>query len=130
MTGESNAARQRRGHEAFRNGDVDALTQLMAPDTVWHWPGNGSFGGTVTGRDAVLGMLQRWAEACDAMELTDEDFLDSGTRSASVTRMKLARGGRTLEAQAFEVVRWEDGRIAEEWLLVDDAAAYDAFWAD
>jgi hypothetical protein len=34
-----------------------------------------------------------------------------------------------LEFDLCEVVRWRDGQVAEEWLLVDDQYAYDEFWS-
>lgn len=129
MPEQTNVSLHRRGHEAFRNGDVDFLADLFAEETVWHWPGNGPFGGDFHGRDAVLEMLGKFGETADSLEFTDEDFLASDTRTAALSRLKLTRGDKTLEFDACEVVRWRDGKVAEEWFLVDDQYAYDAFWS-
>ena len=40
-----NAALHRGGHQAFNSGDRSALSQLLADDTVWHWPGKNQFSG-------------------------------------------------------------------------------------
>ena len=45
MSEHPNAARLRRGHEAFSSGDMDTLTELIAEDTVWHWPGKSPISG-------------------------------------------------------------------------------------
>jgi len=124
-----NVALHRRGHEAFRNGDVEFLSGLFAEDTVWHWPGRSPVGGEFRGRDAVLALLAKFGEMVDSLEFVDEDFLASDTRTVSLSRIEATRGGKTLAYDLCEVVRWEDGKVAEEWALVDDQYAYDEFWS-
>lgn len=69
-------------------------------------------------------------ELADSIEFVDDDFLSSEAgRTASLGRIKATRGDRTLEYEVCEVVRWRDGRVEEEWLLVDDQHAYDEFWS-
>ena len=120
--------KHRRGHDAFRSGDVQFLAELFADDTVWHWPGEGPFGGDFEGKEAVLEMLGRFGESADSLEMTDEDFLASDIRTASLSHMKLVRDGNTWEFDLCEIVRWRDGKVAEEWLLVDDQYAFDRAW--
>lgn len=129
MSEHPNVSLHRRGHEAFRSGDVEFLAELFAADTMWHWPGKGPFGGDFAGRDAVLELLARFGEAVDSLELVDDDFLASDTRTASLSRVKATRGDETLEYEFCEVVRWQDGKVVEEWVLVDDQYAYDEFWS-
>lgn len=129
MLDDSNTSLHRRGHDAFRNGDMDFLRELFAEDTVWHWPGRSPLGGDFRGRDAVLELLGSMAELADSIEFVDEDFLTSDDRTASLSRMAVTRGDRTLEYELCEVVRWRDGKVAEEWVLVDDQYAYDDFWS-
>jgi len=129
MAEHPNVSLHRRGHDAFRSGDVEALAGLFAEDTVWHWPGNSSLGGEFSGRDAVLGLLAKLGEMVDSLEFVDEDFLASDTRTVALAHMKVTRGDKTLEYDVCEVVRWRDGKVAEEWLLVDDQYAYDEFWS-
>lgn len=129
MQDDSNVSLHRRGHDAFRNGDMDFLRELFAGDTVWHWPGRSRFGGDFRGRDAVLELLGSMAELADSIEFVDEHFLANEDRTASLSRMTVTRGDRTLEYELCEVVRWRDGKVAEEWVLVDDQYAYDDFWS-
>lgn len=124
-----NVQLHRRGHDAFRNGDVETLADLFAEDTVWHWPGNGPLGGVFRGRDEVLKLLAKLGEMTDTLEFVDEDFLAGETRTVSLSHLKATRDGKTLEYDLCEVVRWEDGKVAEEWVMVEDQYAYDAFWA-
>lgn len=124
-----NVSLHRRGHDAFRNGDVEFLAEIFAEDTVWHWPGNGPLGGEFRGRDAVLALLAKLGEMADSVEFVDEDFLASDTRTAGLSHMKATRGDKTLEYDLCEVVRWRDGKVEEEWVFVDDQSAYDEFWS-
>jgi hypothetical protein len=41
--------------------------------------------------------------------------------------MKMTKGDKTVEFDVCEIVRWRDGKVDEEWLLVDDQYAYDEF---
>ena len=129
MTAHPNVARHRAGHDAFRRGDVQFLSDLFSDDTVWHWPGRGPMSGDFRGKDNVLELLGRFAESCDSLDFVDEDFLASDSRTASLSRMKLVRGEKALEFELCEVVRWSQGQVVEEWLLVDDVYAYDEFWS-
>lgn len=128
MATPSNAEMHRKGHDAFRTGDVETLQAMFAEDTVWHWPGRTSIGGVFRGRDNVLDLLGRLGALTDSLELVDQDFLSSDTHTASLSHVKATRNGKTLEWDACEVVRWRDGKVVEEWLLVDDQHAYDEFW--
>lgn len=129
MAEHPNAALHRQGHDAFRSGDVEFLRNLFTEDTVWHWPGKSELGGEFRGRDAVLALLGKFGDEVDSIEFVDDDFLASDTRTAGLGRMKVTKGDKTLDYEFCEVVRWEDGKVAEEWILVDDQYAYDDFWS-
>lgn len=129
MSDESNVALHRRGHDAFRAGDMEYLRELFTEDTVWHWPGRSPLGGEFRGRDAVLALFGKMGELADSIEIVDQDFLASEDRTASLSHVRATRGDSTLEYDLCEVVRWRDGQVAEEWVLVDDQYAYDEFWS-
>ena len=54
MSEHPNAVLLRRGHEAFSSGDMDALSELIAEDTVWHWPCKNLISGDYRGREGVF----------------------------------------------------------------------------
>lgn len=85
-----------------------------------HWPGRSPLGGEFRGRDAVLALLAKMGELTDSMEFVDHDFTASDTHTVALSRLKATRGDRTLEYDACEVVRWSDGKVVEEWIMVDD----------
>lgn len=128
MVEHPNVVRHRRGHEAFRNGDMETLAEVIAENTLWHWPGRSQLGGELRGRDAVFSAFARIGELTSEMELIDLDFLASEDRTAAIGRVTATRDGRSLEYEFCEICEWEDGRVAEEWIFVRDLYAYDRFW--
>ncbi|MFZ8875683.1 MAG: nuclear transport factor 2 family protein, partial [Paracoccaceae bacterium] len=42
---------------AVQTGDLEALGALVAPDVVWHQPGDNQFSGTHESAQAVFGMI-------------------------------------------------------------------------
>jgi ketosteroid isomerase-like protein len=47
----------RRGYDAFSKGDVDALRQVSADNTIFHEPGRNPVSGDYQGIDQMLGFL-------------------------------------------------------------------------
>jgi ketosteroid isomerase-like protein len=63
VTGEHpDAIAYRRTADAFRAGDLELVKALVAPEVVWHVPGEHPMAGTVDGREALLRWLARVAE--------------------------------------------------------------------
>jgi hypothetical protein len=130
MTGNPNVAQHRRGHEAFSRGDMDTLGEIIAEDTVWHHAGKSVIAGNYEGRDAVFALFGRMGELTDGtLELEDQCFMGDGDRTVALFRFSGSRGGERLMADFCEVVRWENGKVAEDWGFALDQNAYDEFWS-
>lgn len=128
MAEHPNVVRHRRGHDAFRNGDMETLAEIIAEDTLWHWPGRSQLGGELRGRDAVFSAFTKIGELTSDMAMVDVDFLASDDHTASFTRASVTRAGESLEYEFCEICRWENEQVAEEWVFVRDLYAYDEFW--
>ena len=59
MAEHPNAERIRRAFDAFARGDMTAMTELIAEDTVWHIPGGGPLSGDHQGRETVFALFGR-----------------------------------------------------------------------
>lgn len=128
MAEHPNVVRHRRGHDAFRNGDMDTLAEIIAEDTLWHWPGSSQIAGDLRGRDAVFAAFAKIDDLTTDMEMEDLEFLAGQDHTASFTRATATRGDHSLEYEFCEICRWLDGQVAEEWIFVRDLYAYDNFW--
>lgn len=129
-TKRTNVDRHEQGHEAFLQGDREALAEMLADEVVWHWPGSSPVGGDHEGRDAVLGLFGRLAELTGGeMDITEATYMATGRTTACRSRLSARRGDRELDVVAYEVARWEDGRVVEEWLFLRDLNAWDDFWS-
>ena len=122
--------RHRKGHAAFRSGDMEYLTEIFAEDTVWHWSGRSQISGDHIGRDAVFAAFGKMAElAGDSIEMEDHDFLGNDKHTVALGTTRASRGDKSLDVKFVEICHWRDGKVVEEWYIVDDQAAADEFWS-
>ncbi len=122
--------RHRKGHAAFRSGDMEYLNEIFAEDTVWHWSGRSQISGDHVGRDSVFAAFGKIAELVDDnIELEDHDFLGNDDHTVALGTVRASRGDKSLDVKFVEVCHWRDGKVAEEWFIVDDQAADGEFWS-
>ncbi len=132
MSEHPNAALHRKGHDAFSKGDMDALTEMIAEDTVWHVPGKSLISGEFRGREAVFGeFFANMNELSDgtAKFIKHEGYFGNDDRSVALGRFAATRNGRTEELVMCEVIRWRDSQIVEEWSYFEDQYRWDALWS-
>ena len=116
----------RRTAEAFRSGDFDVVKSLIAPEVVWHVPGDHPMAGTIEGREALLewlGSLKRlgfWLVECDVFA-SDEHV-------CAVSTMGARRDHVDAQTRVISIFRYQDGRQVERWFYPDSAAAWAAIF--
>lgn len=102
--------------DAFASGDIDTLERYIAPDVVWHLPGEGALSGDHRGRDSVITLVKSIVEATNGtFRIEPIAIAASGNHGFSWQRVTATREGAELdelEALVFEV---RDGKIAEVW---------------
>ena len=109
-------------------GTVDVLVDER---TLLHVSGRSGLGGDYQGRDAISGLFERMARACDRT-LRFETICTSTDGDHDVRlhgRVRAARLGRSLETSAMLEAALAGHIIREAWLSCADQAAWDAFWA-
>ena len=128
MTGDHpHAIAYRRTADAFRAGDLDVVESLVAPEVVWHVPGDHPMAGTIEGREALLAWLARltgigfWIVECDVFA--------SDQRVCAVSTMGARRDDVDVQTRVISIFRYRDGRQVERWLYPDDTAAWNAIFA-
>lgn len=116
-------------HRAFQTGDIDALFDKMAPDVVWHMPGDNVLAGTYHGRDEILrnfGMLQ---QAVDAYWAHPLDYFGSDDHVVLVALVRARRGAKRLETKEAMTWRVEDSKLKECWHMCLEPEKWDAFFS-
>ncbi|HEY3766987.1 MAG TPA: nuclear transport factor 2 family protein [Gaiellales bacterium] len=116
----------RRTAEAFRSGDLDVVTSLIAPEVVWHVPGDHPMAGTIEGREVLL----EWLRSLDGIGfwLVEHDVFASDEHVCAVSTMGARRGDFDAQTRVISIFRFRDGRQVERWLYPDDAAAWNTIF--
>ena len=118
---EKNKAAVRACFEEASKGNFEALPGILSPDYVLHPEG-------VKGADGLAAMVQGYREAIADLTVTiDHQFTEGdyvATRLTITGRhegelMGAAPTGREVEFSGLTVSRCRDGKIEEEWELVD-----------
>jgi ketosteroid isomerase-like protein len=104
----------RRVYAAYLSGDRAAMEGGRSPDVRWHNSGFDATSGDRAGFDEVLAYL--WADNhLEDYRLEVVDMLASDARVAVIARTSGRLGDRAIVNDYVQIVRIEDGRVAEVW---------------
>ncbi len=56
-------------------------------------------------------------------------MLGNDKHTVALGTIRASRADKLLDVKFVEVCHWRDGKIVEEWFIVDDQAAQDEFWS-
>ncbi len=121
-----NALAYRRTADAFRSGDRALVERLIAPDAVWHVPGEHHMAGVFRGREAVLAWLDQLPRL--GFWLTEQDVFASDDHACAVSIMGARRDGVDVQTRVVSLFRYRDGQQTERWLYPDDMVAWNAIY--
>ena len=111
--------------EAFNEGNLDLVGELVAPDVVTHNP---IILDAPTGPDSIRGGVEMIRRAFPDFHVAVEDLIAEGDRVAAFLTMSgtnegdYRRGGATGKRgtmRAFFIWRIADGKLAESWGAAD-----------
>lgn len=121
----------RREYEARARHDNGALAELFADDIVWHVPGGSEIAGVYRGKAEVLQYVRHRQElAGGTFEITVEDVLANDRHGLVIASGRATRHGKVYEWRGHGLYRFEDGKIAECWLLPEDPLLFDEIWSE
>ena len=116
--------------DAFRGGDVRALFEVIAPDAVWHVPGNATVSQEYVGRPRIFELFR------ETRRLTDDTYLSElrwaladADRAIAVYRARGRRLGRKLDIDQVLLISHLDGVWTNVTAVPTDPPAFEAFWA-
>ena len=125
MSDHPNAALARRALEAFNAGDMQAMSDGLDDNVIWHEIGNPN---PVMGK-AALAARMVGAEKPD-YEITGElhDVVANDDHTIALVSAHATRNGKTLDYRVAEIYHVRDGKVTERWAFSDDTAAITDFF--
>jgi ketosteroid isomerase-like protein len=111
-------------------GDNDKALEDMTDDVIWHVPGHNLVAGTYRGRSAVRQYLNtRRSLGAGTFQVTVHDVLANDEYGLVIASGHVLRNGTMFEWRAHGIYRFEDGKIAECWLVPEDQSSFDEIWS-
>jgi ketosteroid isomerase-like protein len=122
----------RRFYAAFIPRDFDTMRACFTPDAVWHLPGRSAISGDHRGWDAIRrDFLDKTGPLSGGtLRAGLVDVAVGETHLVAVQHATASRDGRELDVSGCQLIRMEDGLIAEVTGHYSDQYAFDAFWRD
>lgn len=116
--------------DAVARGDFEAAGNTFADDLIWHQPGGSSLSGIHRGKPAVFGLLGAFMERSAGSFRIDhvDQLFANGDLVAATISFSASVGDKSMSMAGVDLLRVENGRIAEVWLFSADQPAEDAFW--
>lgn len=121
----------RRAYEAFDQGDMQTLGELIADDASWYVPGNNPVAGEYHGKDEIFGFFGRIAEETGGnFRFELHDVLANDDHAVALVKAYGERDGKTVDgAPQVHVTHIEDGQVVSFWNHPHDATTFDDFWS-
>lgn len=129
MTDHPNLESARQGYQAFADGDLATVSELLADDIVWHVGGNNTLSGDYEGKEAVLSFFGRLMQETGGSFKNDiHDMLANDEHGVALVTQTATRGGTSIEGPVVQVFHMRDGKMTEFWTFARDQSAIDEFW--
>lgn len=128
---DADAETVRRFYAAFIPRDFETMRACFTPDAVWHLPGRNAIAGDHVGWDAIrrdfldkTGPLSGGSLRAGLVDVAlGTDYV------VAIQHATASHDGRTLDVTGLQLIRMENGLIAEVTGHYSDQYAFDAFWA-
>ena len=128
--GHPDAVTYLRAARAFRERDLDAITETIHESVVWHFPGRSWLGRTVEGRTALMAFLKEIVvRSRNSFVLEDRSISGTDHHVVALQRFGATVTGETQMFEAFSIMRFGGGRQLERWFYLPEQDAFDAFLA-
>ncbi|MBE9041232.1 nuclear transport factor 2 family protein [Oscillatoriales cyanobacterium LEGE 11467] len=109
-------------YQAFENGEIDIILDILDPNVEWHESEKLPYGGTFVGRDAVLaGVFEKIGLEWENFEARVEEFLDAGD---TIVALGFDRGtykttGKSMQAPTASVWTLKQGKVVKFVQYID-----------
>ena len=123
---ESKATMRRYFLDAFEQGNIDLLDELLAPDYVNHTPATPE---QPTGPEGIKAVVSMFRSAMPDLRVVIEDMIAEGDKVATRYTLEgthegelfgVPPTGQRLSIESITVERVSDGKIREHWRVTDE----------
>jgi ketosteroid isomerase-like protein len=120
----------RRQAAMYAGGAAGSVAEMLAENVVWHVPGRSPIAGDHRGRKAVVEYFDhRRRLAANSMQLHPGELLVSEDLVVQLVDGSAEIGGKRVAWSTVGVYRFQEGRVAEAWLVPSDLAKFDRIWS-
>jgi ketosteroid isomerase-like protein len=106
--------------DAFKRGDMKALSDAWTDDIVWHGRGTTKFGGEFKGKEAVAGMIAQYPAEFQDITLDIHDIMANDKHVVALANSTFKRNGKAYADQLVYIFHVNDqGKTTEAWLIGD-----------
>src|ERR1700756_587398 len=105
--------------DAFKRGDLKALSDAWTDDFVWHARGS-VFGGDFKGKQAAIGAIARYPQELQDIKLDFHDIVANDQHVVALVNSSFKRKGKSYSDQIVYVFHINDqGKTTEAWIIAD-----------
>jgi ketosteroid isomerase-like protein len=119
----SNLDTARAAYDAFGKGDLATVQDGFAEDAVWVTSDELPLGGTVEGRDTIMGNFAQIPNYWSSFSVEPEEFIDAGDYVIVRGTQRAANDKGSFEARFVHVMKYEDGKVVRGEFFTDSAKA-------
>lgn len=120
----SNVDTARSAYDAFGSGDLAALQEKFAEDAVWVTSDELPLGGTVEGRDQIMGNFAQIPNYWNEFSVKAEEYLDAGDTVVVRGTQHAASDKGSMDARFVHVLEYDDdGKLTRGEFFTDSAKA-------
>jgi uncharacterized protein len=120
----SNVDTARSAYEAFGSGDLAALRERFAENAVWVTSDELPLGGTVEGRDQIMGNFAQIPNYWNEFSVKADEYLDAGDTVVVRGTQHAANDKGSMDARFVHVLEYDgDGKLTRGEFFTDSAKA-------
>ena len=116
-------------YQAFENGEIETILDILDPNVEWHESEKLPYGGTFIGRDAVFaGVFEKIGDQWENFQAHVEEFIDGGDRIITLgfDRGTYKATGKSMEAPTASIWTLKNGKVIKFVQYIDTMKVWEA----
>ncbi len=118
-------------YQAFEQGDLPSILNILDPNVEWIESEGIPYGGTFIGHEAILhGVFHKIGAEWDNFQATVEEFIDAGERiiTLGIDRGIYKATGKPMEAATVSIWTLKQGKVVKFVQYIDTLKVVQATW--